>query len=179
MSNIHQYDVDKNINSHLRHQELLSSSYNTPCIQLVVQSKTTRSLSPNPGPYTNTTPEYSLHPHPYRKYSRDDVALSMLMSKWMSNIVVPSIGNVCCAYPADIPIDRRILWGSLVANVGNLHNSTHKRNSDSVVIANAHTSLFLYELNIRNPAKNTIYEVVASNLENMPAEKYACHQISW
>jgi len=67
-----------------------------------------------------------------------------------------------------------------VANVGNLHNSTHKRNSDSVVIANVHTSLFLYELNIRNPAKNTIYEVVALEIlqENMPAEKYACHQIS-
>jgi len=65
-----------------------------------------------------------------------------------------------------------------VANVGNLHNSTHKRNSDSVVIANA----ILYELNIRNPAKNTIYEVVVSLeilQENMPAEKYACHQISW
>ena len=131
--------------------------------------------------YTNTTPEYSLHLYPYRKCSRYDVALSMLMSKWMSTIVVPSIGDVCCAYLAYIPIDRRILWGLLVANVGNLHNSTHKRNSDSVVIANVHTSLFLYELNIWNPAKNTIYEVVVSLeilQENMPAKKYACHQIS-
>lgn len=86
---IHQYDVDKNINSYLRHQELLDSRYNTP-IQLVVQSKT--SLAPNPGWYMNITPEYPLHPHPYRKYSQDDVALSMLMSKWMTTIVVPSIG---------------------------------------------------------------------------------------
>lgn len=43
VSDIHQYDVDKNINSYLRHQELFDSSYNT----LVVQSKT--SLAPNPG----------------------------------------------------------------------------------------------------------------------------------
>ena len=52
-------------------------------------------------------------------------------------------------------IDQRILWGSLVANVGNLHNSTHKRNSDSVVIANVHTPSFytswIYEIQPRIP----------------------------
>jgi len=30
--------------------------------------------------------------------------------------------------------------------VGNLQNSTHKRNSDSVVIADVHASHFLYEI---------------------------------
>src|SRR5882762_2855250 len=93
----------------------------------------------------------------------------------MSTIVVPSIGDVCCSYLADIPIDRRILLGSLVVNVGNLQNSTPKRNSDSVVIANVHTSLFLYELNIRNPAKNAIYEVVA--LEILQLGEHAGREI--